>query len=96
MYTWRKRFRALEQMSDVAKVCVAVAAGAFLIAGLGAIGNLFFNSWFQSVGMALVGLFYLVLFLANYPPRGVAALGAAEWVQPKYAERKEEEEHVCP
>lgn len=95
MYTWRKPFRALGQMSDVAKVCVAVAAGALLIAGLGAIGNLFFKSWFQSVGMAMVGLFYLVLFLANYPPRGVAALGAAEWVKPKYTEHKEEEEHVC-
>jgi hypothetical protein len=99
MYTWRKPFRAWEQMNDVAKACLAVAAGAFLIAGLGAVVNLFFKNWFQSVGMAMVGLFYLVLFLANYPPRGVTALGAAEWMKPMYTEHKgaeAEEEHLCP
>ena len=99
MVRWRNPIRVLAQMSDVAKVCLATAGGALVIALLGTIFNFFVANWFQASGMAVVGLFYLVLFLVNYPPRGAAALGAAQILEPHPVERPEknrrsEELHV--
>jgi hypothetical protein len=84
-------------MSDVARLCLLTAMGCFAVALLGAVVNLFIDNWFQSVGMAMVGLFYLVLFLANLPPRGIAAIGAADVLKPDYVEyrvRQRTTEHV--
>lgn len=69
-------------LSDTAKLCLVTGGGALVIAAIGAFANLFVDSWFQAAGMALVGLFYLILFATNLPPRGVSSLGAAELMAP--------------
>lgn len=91
MHRWHNPFSAWLQMSDLARVCLAMAVAALGVALLGALVNLFVGNWFQAGGMAMVGLFYLVLFLTNYPPRGAAALGAADLLKPDYVEHREEE-----
>lgn len=71
------------QLGDTAKICLAAGIGALAIAAIGAVVNLFVGSWFQATGMAMVGLFYLILFATNLPPRGVSTLGAAELMRPE-------------
>ena len=64
--------------SDLAKLCLVIGAALLMIALLGAVVNLVMGSLFQSTGMAMVGLFHLVLGVCNWPPRGITALGAAD------------------
>ena len=90
MLRWRNPFRALAEMDDAAKICLATGGGALIIALLGGLVNLFVGNWFQASGMAVVGVFYLVLFVTSYPPRGAAALGAGELLQPNCAERRQQ------
>jgi hypothetical protein len=78
MVTLRSFHHLWSTTSDLAKVCLATGVAILFVALLGAVVNLFIGSWFQSTGMAMVGLFYLVLGVCNWPPRGVSALGAAD------------------
>jgi hypothetical protein len=89
MLRWRNPFRALAEMNNLAKVCLATGASALIVALLGSLVNLFVGNWFQAGGMAVVGVFYLVLFVTSYPPSGAAAIGAAEFLPPDHGEHRE-------
>lgn len=65
-------------LSPVAWICLITGLGALAAALLGAIINPLVGNWFHSTGMAMVGLFYLSLFVSNLRPRGIAAIGAAD------------------
>mgnify|MGYP001012210449 CR=1 FL=1 len=52
-------------VSDSGKLCFGVAAGAFLTALVGIAVNTVFPGWMAAGGLALLGLFYLALGLAE-------------------------------
>jgi hypothetical protein len=91
MFRWPSSFHSWNRLSDVTRICLATAIGAFVAAGLGALINIVIGDWFKSGGMAIVGLFYFILFLANYPPRGVSAIGADDMLKAKYAKPRQRE-----
>lgn len=71
-------FRIWREMSQVAWVSLLAGVCILIAAVIGAIINPFVGNWIRSGGMAIVGLFYLVLFISNFPPRGISAIGAAD------------------
>lgn len=78
-------FRLVQQwwngLSDLCRICFVTGAAALLVALVGAILNPLIGNWFHSTGMAFIGLFYLVLGLTSWPPRGTSAIGAEPLVK---------------
>lgn len=92
----RNPLRLWRELNDVAWISLMTGLGILLVALLGAIINPLVGNWIQSGGMAIVGLFYLVLFLTNLPPRGISAIGAAELLSQRPRSRHDDSDARCP
>jgi hypothetical protein len=80
----KPRFFLDRYLTTAGWMCLIVVASAFAVALVGAILNPFIGNWFESSGLALVGLLYLAFLLTTFAPGGTRFLGTSEILSPRH------------
>ena len=86
----RPRWLFRRYLTPAARLSLAAGGALLVVALLGAIVNPFIGNRFQSLGLAIVGLFYMLLFVCNFATGGTRFLGTSEILSTRCDDNDEE------